>query len=176
MTQKEFETLFNARRAEKNIFAKHFKLTKRKIIKGAVTNDVVDSIGRPERIIVTPCVSKVVVDTNKVTELYQAAWEFFLGTKIKRISSEGKWRPNVGFIKSTNVGFADLHGLYNGRGVYVEVKQTSEKHLKSQKEFAEWVRSGGGIYVSVRSFDDMYNLIQALINNDNDVINLLGKI
>jgi len=164
MTQPQFEQLYNESRAKKGRHSVTFPLMKSKITKKAIFKDIVDQQGRPERIITEKPISKKVFDTNKFNELCQAVWEYYTNTKLKRISSEGKWRPGIGFIKSTNKGFADLHGLYNGRAIYIETKQEKEKHLQSQKDFAKWVHDGGGIYVSVRSFEDMYNVTHSIID------------
>jgi hypothetical protein len=168
MTQPQFETLYNQRRAEMNPprHKETFNLMKSKITIKATFKDVVDEHGRPSRVPLTKAVSKKVFDTNKFNELCQAVWEYYTGTKLKRISSEGKWRPNVGFIKNENRGFADLHGIYSGRAIYIETKQSKENHLDSQKEFSEWVTAGGGIYVSVRSFDDIWEVVQAIMSGE----------
>ena len=173
MTLKEFETLYNLRRKEKmplGYFPKRFKLEKSKITKKAVIVYKANEHGIPYIESKIPAVSKKVFDMNAFNNLCQAVWEYYLGTKLKRISSEGKWRPNGKgggfFIKSENKGFADLHGICNGIGVYIETKQKYEKHLPSQIEFAKWVRDGGGIYVSARSFDDIYDIVQCLIALD----------
>lgn len=167
MTLQTFTTLYNQER--KRLYPyKHdvtFSIMKSKVTKKSVVTYEADQYGRPIEISRTPSISKQVVDTNGFTKLCQAVWEFYLNTDLKRISSEGKYRPGVGFIKNENRGFADLHGIFKGRSIYIEIKQTSENHLKSQKEFAEWVRSGGGIYVSVRSFEDIYEVVQCLIND-----------
>jgi hypothetical protein len=53
--------------------------------------------------------------------------------------------------------------MYKGRAVYIETKQRNEKHLKSQQDFMQWVRDGGGIYHTVRSFEDMYLVTQNIL-------------
>ena len=168
MTQPQFETLYNQRRAEMNP-PRHrvtFPLIKSKVTGKTIHIDTVDEHGRPSRQVLTKAVSKKVFDTNKFNELCQVVWEYYTGTKLKRISSEGKWRPGVGFIKNENRGFADLHGIYSGRAIYIETKQSKENHLDSQKAFSEWVTAGGGIYVSVRSFEDIYEVVQAIISGE----------
>jgi len=143
-----------------------FSLMKSKITKKREQTWGVDDNGVPILISEVKAESKQVVDTNGLTKLYQAMFYFFLETELKRISSEGNYRHGIGFIKSTNKGFADLHGLYKGRAIYIEVKSKVEKHLPSQIKFAEWVKKGGGIYVTIRNFDMMYDLIQKILNNE----------
>lgn len=169
MTQTQFEQLYNARREQEikvGFYKKTFPLMKSKVTKKAVYKDILSESGVPSRVLMVPPISKKVFDTNMFNVLCQEVWFYYIGTKLKRISSEGKYRPGVGFIKSENRGFADLHGNFNGRAVYIETKQVSENHLKSQKDFAEWVRSGGGIYVSTRSFEDIFEIVQCLINDE----------
>ena len=104
------------------------------VTKKAVYKDILSESGVPSRVLVTPPISKKVFDTNMFNVLCQEVWFYYIGTKLKRISSEGKYRVGIGYIKSENKGFADLHGMYNGKAVYIETKQSTENHLKSQKE------------------------------------------
>ena len=164
MTREQFITLYNVKRQEtmeQGYYPIRFPEHKSKVIKKRVTKDVVLPNGVPERVIVSKSESKKVVDTNSNTKLYQAVWEYYLGSKCKRIESEGKWRQDR-YIPSANKGHSDLVGMYNGVTYYIEVKQPKEKHLPSQIDFARWVNSGGGHYHTVRSFEDMYNLVRSI--------------
>lgn len=166
ITQDEFEVLWNIRRNELHpvgFYKVSFPLITSKVIKKSQKIYKADENGVPTLVQTIPGVSKKAFNTNNFNKLCQAVWEYYTGTKLKRISSEGRYRPGIGFIKSTNKGFADLHGIYKGRSVYIETKQTKEAHLKSQKDFAEWVRQGGGLYHTVRSFEDMFLLVQEII-------------
>jgi hypothetical protein len=172
MTLQEFTTLYNEERKRTmgiGYYPKTFNLIKSKVMKKAVITYEADDQGRPTEVSKTPAVSKKVPDTNKYNDVCQALWEYYLKTDLKRISSEGKWRSDGkgggNFIKSSNKGFADLHGLFDGNAYYIETKRRSEYHLDSQLKFAEWVRNGGGVYVSVTTFEDMYQLVQAILNN-----------
>ena len=167
ITQDEFEVLWNIRRKEMHpvgFYKVSFPLITSKVIKKSQKIYKADENGVPTLVQTIPGVSKKAFNTNNFNKLCQAVWEYYTGTKLKRISSEGKYRPGIGFIKSTNKGFADLHGIYKGKSVYIETKQSKEAHLKSQKDFAEWVRQGGGLYHTVRSFEDMFLLVQDLIS------------
>lgn len=165
ITQAEFEVLWNIRRKELHpvgFYKVSFPLMTTKVIKKSERIYKADENGVPTLVQTIPGISKKAFNTNNFNKLCQAVWEYYTGTKLKRISSEGKYRPGIGFIPSTNKGFADLHGMYKGRAVYIETKQSREAHLKSQKEFAEWVRQGGGLYHTVRSFEDIYLLVKDL--------------
>ena len=165
ITQSEFETLYNERRKQAGKHKKTFPLITTKVIKKRQDIYKADENGVPTLVERIPGVSKKAFDTNNFNALCQAVWEYYTGTQLKRISSEGRYRPGIGFIKSTNRGFADLHGIYKGRGIYIETKQVNEKHLKSQKQFKQWVIDGGGLYETVRSFEDMYLLTHTITNN-----------
>lgn len=171
MTIPEFTQLYNERRKasmEVGYYPIKFSITKRKTTREAVRQDRLTESGVPERITLEPKQSKQVVDTNGLTKLYQAVWEYFTGTKLKRISSEGSYRAGInggkgGYIRNTNKGFADLHGLYNGRAYYIEVKQKKERHNPDQLKFIKWVEDGGGQYHTIRGWEEMYQLIQIII-------------
>ena len=163
ITQSEFETLYNERRKQAGKHKKTFPLITTKVVKKRQDIYKADENGVPTLVERIPGVSKKAFNTNNFNALCQAVWEYYTGNVLKRISSEGKYRPGIGFIPSTNRGFADLHGMYKGRAVYIETKQRNEKHLKSQQEFMQWVRECGGIYHTVRSFEDMYLLTQKIL-------------
>ena len=165
ITQADFEVLWNVRRKELHpvgFYKVSFPLLTTKVIKKSQRIYKADENGVPTLVQTIPGISKKVFNTNNFNKLCQAVWEYYTGTKLKRISSEGRYRPGIGFIASPNKGFADLHGMYNGKAVYIETKQSKEAHLKSQKEFAQWVREGGGLYHTVRSFEDIYLLVKDL--------------
>ena len=165
ITQSEFEVLWNIRRKELHqigFYKVSFPLMTTKVIKKSQRIYKADENGVPTLVQTIPGISKKAFNTNNFNKLCQAVWEYYTGTKLKRISSEGRYRPGIGFIASPNKGFADLHGIYKGRSVYIETKQSKESHLKSQKEFAQWVREGGGLYHTVRSFEDIYLLVKDL--------------
>ena len=174
ITQEQFEELWNIRRKELHpvgFYKVSFPLMTSKVIKKSKKIYKADQNGVPTLVQTIPGVSKKAFDTNNFNKLCQAVWEYYTGNKLKRISSEGKYRVGIGYIPTTNKGFSDLHGMYEGRAVYIETKQRSETHLKSQRKFIQWVRSCGGIYATVRSFEDMYlftiDLIRSHSSNRN---------
>jgi len=168
MTRTQFITAYNAKRMmsmEQGYYPIKFPEFKSKTVKNRITQDMLLPSGVPDRVVLSPKVSKQVVDTNSNTRLYQAVWEYFLGSKCKRVESEGKWRKDR-YIPSSNKGHSDLTGMHKGNVYYIEVKQPKEKHLESQIKFARWVNEGGGHYHTVRSFDDMYALVQSILNDN----------
>ena len=169
MTQPQFEQLYNARREQEikvGFFKKTFPLMKSKVTKKAEFKDTIDHNGIPRREIITPAISKKVFDTNMFTKLCQAVWQYYLGTELKRISSEGSYR-NGQYIKSPNKGISDLMGAYNGKVYFIEQKQPKEKQLESQIKFQKWSEDGGIRYCIVRGWDDIYNLVQEIHCNTN---------
>ena len=164
MTIKEFTKLWNEYRASLDPprYAVKFSIEKTRIVKKRVDTYKANENGVPVLQSREPAVSKRVVDTGGLTKLYQAMFKYFLGTDLKRISSEGSYRPGVGFIPSSNKGIADLMGGYNGKVYYIEMKQKKEKMLPTQVKFKEWVNSFGGEYHIVTGFDDMYSLIKTI--------------
>ena len=165
MTLRDFTTLYNQER--KRLYPyKHdvtFSIMKSKVTKKSVVTYEADQYGRPIEISRTPSISKQVVDTNGFTKLCQAVWEYYLHTDLKRISSEGSYRKGIGYIKSPNKGISDLMGLYKGNVFFIEIKQAKEKQLDSQVKFEKWTEEGCAMYCIVRSFDDIYNLVQQIL-------------
>lgn len=161
MTQSQFEQLNNQRRAEMSPprHAVTFPLTKRKVVKKRTERHYLKPNGVPAIEVLTPTETREVADTGSITKLYQAMWSMWLGTDLKRISSEGSWRPGIGFIPSANRGIADLMGGHNGKVYYIEVKQKSERLLPTQIKFKAWVESFGGEYYIIHNFNEMYELI-----------------
>lgn len=163
MTIQEFTKLYNERRAKMSPprHAVKFSVMKSKVTRKAEVTYEADTYGRPIEISRTPTISKQVVDTNGFTKLCQAVWEYYLGTILKRISSEGSFR-NGRYIKSPNRGISDLMGAYNGNIYFIEIKQAKEKQLESQIKFQKWTEDGGCRYCIVRSFDDIINLVNEI--------------
>lgn len=165
MNIQEFTNLYNERRKERmgsTYFPTKFSVMKSKVTKKAIITYEVDEYGRPFEVGRTPTISKKVVDTNGFTKLCQAVWEYYLNTDLKRIASEGSYRKDVGYIKSPNKGISDLMGLYLGNVYFIEIKRPNEKQLDSQIKFEKWTEKGGARYCIVRSFEDIYNLIQQI--------------
>jgi len=142
-----------------------FKVTKTKITKKAITTQRPNQIYGTgwETIVIEPAKKCTVVDTNGLAKLYQAASKYLYNCKMKRISSEGKWREGIGYIPSTNKGFADLHGIIDGYAIYCEMKQPNETHLDSQKKFKTWVESHKGFYFIATNFKDFQIQMNAIM-------------
>jgi hypothetical protein len=172
ITLKEFTTIYNDQRSKMNP-PRHkvtFSLMKSKVIKKRKDSYVADENGVPKIVGREEAVSKVVEDTNGKTKLFQALWDYYIGTQLKRISSEGNYRHGIGFVKSSNKGFSDLHGIDNGKPFYIEVKRLNESHLKSQIKFAKFVTDGGGYYLTAITFDDMFDIVQIILSRKYELL------
>lgn len=148
--------------------AEKFSLIKRRIVKKREEKYVFSANGTPKIEVIAPVVTVPQADTAGKRKLFQAVWRFYLGTKLKMQASEGNARKDANgkFTrhKSPNRGMADLKGGYNGITYEVEQKQPGELHLESQKEYAEWVRSYGGVYITARTFEDIYDITQRILS------------
>ena len=162
MTLQQFTTAWNDDRKRQGKHAEKFSVTKRKVTKKQTIQYALNDNGIPVEVSRTSAISKVVEDTNGKTYLFKCMWSLFLGSEMKRISSEGNYRHGIGFIKSPNKGIADLMGGYKGITYYVEVKTAKEKLLPSQIKFKAWVESFGGQYHVCRTYDEMYALIESI--------------
>lgn len=159
MTISDFQTLWNEHRKAQGKHPVTFSIEKSKVVKKRIDTYDTRENGTPYLVSSIPAVSKRVTDTNGITKLYQAVWKYFLHTDLKRISSEGSYRPGIGFIPNTNRGIADLMGGYESKVYYIEVKQRKEKLLPTQIKFKAWVEDFGGEYHIIHDFQEMYELI-----------------
>lgn len=172
MDLKTFQTLYNLQRSKMNP-PRHkvtFSLMKSKITKKREQKWGVDGNGVPILISEVNAVSKQVPNTKGKRELFQAVWLFYMGTELRSQSSEGNARKNENgqWVRhfSPNRGMSDLKGGYNSKEYHIEQKQIGELHLQSQADYANWVRSFGGIYITARTFDDIYDICQRILNNE----------
>jgi hypothetical protein len=172
LTLDEFNAIWDSHRKETLhplIYTpKPFKLTKRKTVSEAIKEVKQTEWGVPYEVITQPKVTKEVIDTNRVTDLYKAAGKLIYGIEFKRVSAEGKGRFNpktkkIMYLKSENAGMADLQGLYKGRLICVEVKRPGEKQLDSQVKFQNWVEQGGGIYLLIHNFTEFQTELNKLL-------------
>lgn len=86
------------------------------------------------------------------------------GYQAERIASSGRvikskgrefWIPG-----STRNGTADISATIKGRSVKIEVKIGKDKQSEDQKDYQAEVERAGGIYIIVKSFNDLYTWFQ----------------
>ncbi|WP_300379588.1 VRR-NUC domain-containing protein [Henriciella sp.] len=84
----------------------------------------------------------------------------------KKINVKGKLVPLSAIrLKKEGVkpGVADIHILWRGCLVCLEVKTGAGRQSKSQKEWADAITTSGGVYHIVRSVDDARGFLAGLI-------------
>lgn len=164
LTLKEFNKLyndhFNERMGEVGSKSKVFKITKRKVVQQAVVETRYTESGVPYFHTVSPKVTKEVVDTNGLEDLYIAFAKIIFGFTLVKMYTTGvpyvDKKTGRRFLKhNPNRGQSDLEGVLPpyGRKFCIEVKQRYEKHLDDQKAFQKRVIDAGGIYEIARNFD-----------------------
>ncbi|KAB7731923.1 VRR-NUC domain-containing protein [Rudanella paleaurantiibacter] len=84
------------------------------------------------------------------------------GGMATHIQSQGQYRPGAGGQKgtftygSTRRGTADIHAVFYGKHLSVEVKIGKDRQSQAQKAVQSDVERAGGYYVIVRSFGGFY--------------------
>lgn len=148
------------------ITKKKYSVTKRKAVQKRITELQTDERGVPFEVVKQPLVSKSVTDTNGITKLIVDYLRYVYGSKsIRRISSEGKWRQGIGYIRSENKGLSDIEGIVNGKFLSLELKIGKDQIRESQLKRKREIENDGGIYYLCKWIDfetfqtEMQNLI-----------------
>jgi hypothetical protein len=105
-------------------------------------------------------------NTNEITKLIVDYIRYVYNSKsIRRISSEGKYRVGIGYIRSENKGMSDIEGMVNGKFLSLELKIGKDKQRDSQKARQIEVENDGGIYYLCKwiDFETFQTEIQNLI-------------
>ena len=161
-----FVDCLNSTAPPHTITKQKYSLTKRKAIQKRITELQTDERGVPFEVIKQPLVTKSVIDTNGITKLIVDYLRYVYGSNsIRRISSEGKYRVGIGYIRSENKGLSDAEGLVNGKFLSLELKIGKDKQRNSQKERQIEVENDGGIYYLCKwiDFETFQTEIQKLI-------------
>jgi len=148
------------------ITKKKYSLTKRKAIQKRITELQTDERGVPFEVTKQPLVTKAVTDTNGITKLIVDYLRYVYGSKsIRRISSEGKYRVGIGYIRSENKGLSDIEGIVNGKFLSLELKVGKDQIRKSQLKRKREIENDGGIYYICKweSFEQFQTEMQNLI-------------
>jgi hypothetical protein len=148
------------------ITKKKYSLTKRKATQKRITELQTDERGVPFEVVKQPLVSKSVTDSNGITKLIVDYLRYVYGSKsIRRISSEGKWRQGIGYIRSENKGMSDIEGIVNGKFLSLELKIGKDTIRESQLKRKGEIENDGGIYYLCKwiDFETFQTEIQNLI-------------
>lgn len=143
-----------------------YSVTKRKPIQKRISAVEMDERGVPLEVVKQKLISKEVVDTNGITKLILDYLRYVYGSSsVRRISSEGKYRPGVGFIPSSNKGMSDIEGIIYGKFLSLEVKIGKDTIRDSQLKRKSEIEKDGGIYYLCKwiDFEHFQREIQELI-------------
>ena len=167
-----------------------FKLTKLKEVKPRDEVVEMDQNGLPRIRVVADKVTKEVPDTNGFTKLIIAYIQsVYRCESVRRISSEGRWRPDKNspkggtWLPGQNNGIEDIQAVINGRLVAIEVKFTkTDKMRPEQIKRKNQIISDGGVYLLARNFEqiqkDLMEAVQPipfLITKNNITLHHIGK-
>ena len=148
------------------VVKKKYSVTKRKTIKEAEREVIYTDNGLPYHYVIHPKQTKLINDTNGITKLILDYLRYVYGsTSVRRISSEGKYRPGVGFIPSSNKGLSDIEGICKGKFLSLEVKVGKDTIRQSQLKRKAEIEKDGGIYYLCKwqNFEQFQREIQQLI-------------
>ena len=143
-----------------------YSVTKRKAVQKRISEVKIDERGVPLEVIKQSLISKSVHDTNGITKLILDYLRYVYGSSsIRRISSEGKYRPGIGFIPSSNKGMSDIEGIIYGKFLSLEVKVGKDTIRESQLKRKSEIEKDGGIYYLCKwiDFEHFQKEIQELI-------------
>jgi hypothetical protein len=150
----------------KSVSKRKYSITKRKATQKKITEIQLDERGVPFEIIKQPLITKEIHDTNGITKLILDYLRYVYGSSsIRRISSEGKYRPGIGFIPSSNKGMSDIEGIIYGKFLSLEVKIGKDSIRESQLKRKAEIEKDGGIYYLCKwiDFEHFQREIQELI-------------
>ena len=148
------------------ITKKKYSLTKRKAIQKKIAQVEIDERGVPLEVVKQPLITKSVTDTNGITKLIVDYLRYVYNSKsIRRISSEGKYRVGIGYIRSENKGLSDIEGICNGKFLSLELKIGKDQIRESQLKRKREIENDGGIYYLCKwiDFEQFQEEIQKLI-------------
>lgn len=133
-----------------------FNLNKKKVVKKRKTEVIAGKFEIPTINTIEPTVTKDAFNTNKFTDLIIAYLKSVHGcNSARRISSEGRYRPGVGFLKGTHTGMEDIQALIKGKLFAIEVKSPHDRMSDEQKKRKAAVESDGGHYIIATSFEQL---------------------
>lgn len=81
----------------------------------------------------------------------------FSGGDANRINTQGQLRKVKGQVKwtygATRKGTADIHAIYKGRHISIEIKTGNDKQSKEQIKEAERIRRAGDLYFIAQNME-----------------------
>lgn len=141
-----------------------FNLNKKKVVKKRKTELTTNHLDLPINNILQHKETKDAFNTNKFTDLIIAYLKSAHNcNSARRISSEGRYRPGVGFLKGTHTGMEDIQALIKGKLFAIEVKSPSDRMSDEQKKRKAAVESDGGHYIIATSFEQVQSELLNLL-------------
>ena len=141
-----------------------FNLNKKKVVKKRKAELTTNHLDLPVNNILQHKETKDAFNTNKFTDLIIAYLKSVHGcNSARRISSEGRYRPGVGFLKGTHTGMEDIQALIKGKLFALEVKSPSDRMSDEQKKRKAAVESDGGHYIVATSFEQVQSDLLSIL-------------
>ena len=167
----EFETYYHAwkrtqmqPRFHDTIPIERFKLTKKKIVKKRKVEVIPGKFEIPKVNTIEPLVTKDAFDTNRFTDLIIAYLKTVYNCNTaRRISSEGRYREGVGWLKGLNRGMEDIQAVIKGRLFAIEVKVGNDKPSEVQLKRKAAVEADGGVYLFASTFEQVQEDLFAIL-------------
>jgi hypothetical protein len=102
-------------------------------------------------------------DANSLTKAI-VQWIDLSGGWATRISTEGRYIESLGkrIPSSVKRGTADIHAVWKGMHLSIEVKIDKDKQSEEQKEIQKDIEKAGGKYFIAKTFDQFYQWITNL--------------
>lgn len=109
---------------------------------------------------------KASIKTSDANSLTKAIIDFIdlSGGWATRISTEGRYIESLGkrIPSSVKKGTADIHAVWKGRHLSIEVKIGADRQSDEQKEVEKSVTKAGGLYFIAKTFEDFHQWITNL--------------
>lgn len=133
-----------------------FKLIKKKVIKQAQKEYGLGKFELPFTFIAQHKETRDAIDTNRFTDLVIAYLKSVHNcSTARRISSEGRYREGIGWLKGLNKGMEDIQCVLKGRLFAIEVKMGNDKPSDVQLKRKAAVESDGGVYIFASGFEQV---------------------
>lgn len=130
-----------------------YKLTKKKVVKKKKTETVSGKFEIPKTAVIEASVTKDAIDTNRFTDLIIDYLKVVHKCNTaRRISSEGRYRDGVGWLKGLNKGMEDIQCLLKGRLFAIEVKIGNDRPSDVQLKRKAAIEADGGVYIFAKDF------------------------
>ncbi|GAA4470451.1 hypothetical protein GCM10023189_59060 [Nibrella saemangeumensis] len=103
---------------------------------------------------------------NDLTRAIIRCIELYGGYAV-RVQTQGQFNEKLGrWTKgTTKTGTADIHGIYNGQHLSIEVKIGRDRQSEAQRRTADQVSRSGGLYFIAKDFESFWQWFHAIDAN-----------